>query len=215
MYTEPFLVENLSNIASFFLASKGPLYISAQVSDPEGVTIVSPQGALVVVLAVARDVVESVAGAACGEPHTDEGAEGVVAPLTLQTVVLARHTLVDILALTSLLLETHRTRILLRESLRAVTGVITLSVDANRVLRAVVSVVGTFVDVNAGDQEEVVARGTLLVTTAGLLSLADVGAHRIVAHLVRSGAGVERLLALVHVVTDVDQAVILETNRTD
>ena len=79
-------------------------------------------------------VVESVAGATGGEPHTEEGPQGVVTPLTLQTVVLARLTLVDVLALPSLLLETHWAGVVLGEILRVLTGVITLSVDTYRAL---------------------------------------------------------------------------------
>ena len=79
-------------------------------------------------------VVESVAGATGGEPHTEEGPQGVVTPLALQTVVLARLTLVDVLALPSLLLEAHWTRVVLGEILGVLTGVITLGVDTYRAL---------------------------------------------------------------------------------
>ena len=46
-------------------------------------------------------------------------------------------TLVDVLTLPSLLLETHWTRIVLGEILSAVTSVVSLSVDTYRALRAV------------------------------------------------------------------------------
>ena len=76
-------------------------------------------------------------------------------------------------------------------------------------------VVCTLVDVNASDEEEVVARRTVLVTTASLRRLANIGTDSVVTNLVWRGAGVERLLAFVHVVTDVDQSVVLETCRAD
>ena len=46
-------------------------------------------------------------------------------------------TLVDVLTLPSLLLETHWTRIVLGEILSVVTSVVSLSVDTYRALRAV------------------------------------------------------------------------------
>ena len=82
-------------------------------------------------------VVEGVAGATSGEPDTEEGAECVVAPLALQAVVFPSLTLVDVLTLPSLLLETHWTRIVLSEILSVVTRVVSLSVDTYRALRAV------------------------------------------------------------------------------
>ena len=94
------------------------------------------KSALVVVLALPGDVVERVAGATGGEPDTEEGAECVVAPLSLQTVVFPRLTLVDVLALPSLFLEPDRTRVVLGEILSAVTSVVSLSVDTYRALGA-------------------------------------------------------------------------------
>ena len=79
-------------------------------------------------------IVERVAGAAGGEPDTEEGSEGVVAPLALQTVVLPCLTLVDVLTLPVLLLETNWARVVLGEILRVLTSVITLSVDTYRAL---------------------------------------------------------------------------------
>ena len=81
-------------------------------------------------------IVERVAGPTGGEPDTEEGSEGVVAPLALQTVVLPCLTLVDVLTLPSLLLETNGTRVVLGEILSAVTSVVSLSVDAYRALGA-------------------------------------------------------------------------------
>ena len=81
-------------------------------------------------------VVESVAGAAGGEPHTEEGAECIVAPLTVQTAVFPGLALVDVLTLPSLLLETNWTRVVLGEILSAVTSVVPLSVDTYRALGA-------------------------------------------------------------------------------
>ena len=212
LYTKAVLVENLSNVAPFLLASEGSLDIPAQVARSESVTVVSSESTLVVVLALARHVVEGVAGAAGGEPDADEGAGSVVAPLALQTVVLTRHALVDVLALAALVLVPSRTRVL---HVKLLTGVVALSVHTDRVLGTVVSLLGTLVDVDAGDQEEGVPRGTLLVPAARLLDLTDVGADGVVTDLVRLGAGVERLLAFVHVVTDVDEGVVLEPNRAD
>ena len=137
-----------------------------------------------------------------------EGAERVVAPLALQTVVFSGLTLIDVLTLPSLLLEPSWTRIVLSEILRVLTGVVTLSVDTDRTLgtgyilernsasylRTVVGLVQTLVDINASDEEEVVARRTVLVTTASLRRLANIGADSVVTNLVWRGAGVERLL---------------------
>ena len=85
---------------------------------------------------ISPTVVESVASATGGEPHTLEGAECVVASLALQTVVFSGLTLIDVLTLPSLLLEPSWARIILSEILRVLTGVITLSVDAYRALGA-------------------------------------------------------------------------------
>ena len=87
-------------------------------------------------LAFPRIIVESVASATGGEPHTDKGPHGVIAPLALQTVVLPCLTLIDVLALPSLLLETNWTRVVLGEILSAVTSVVPLSVDTYRALGA-------------------------------------------------------------------------------
>ena len=77
-------------------------------------------------------------------------------------------------------------------------------------------VVCTLVDVNTSDKEEVVARRTFLLATAGLLRLANKGPNGVVANLVWGGAGVEGLLGtLVNIVTHVDQSVVLETHGTN
>ena len=56
-------------------------------------------------------------------------------------------------------------------------------------------VVYTLVDINTGDEEEVVARrAVLLLATARLLWLTNVGTDSVVANLVWGGAGVQGLL---------------------
>ena len=87
-------------------------------------------------LSACLTVVESVASATGGEPHTEEGPQCIVAPLTVQTVVFPGLALVDVLTLPSLLLETNWTRVVLGEILSAVTGVVPLSVDTYRALGA-------------------------------------------------------------------------------
>ena len=77
-------------------------------------------------------------------------------------------------------------------------------------------VVCTLVDVNTSDEEEVVARWTFLLATAGLLRLTNIGTNSVVANLVWGGAGVQGVLGtLVNIVTNVDQGVVLETHRTN
>ena len=77
-------------------------------------------------------------------------------------------------------------------------------------------VVCTLVDVNTSDQEEVVSRRTVLLATALLLSLTNIGTNSVVANLVWGGAGVQGVLGtLVNIVTNVDQGVVLETHRTN
>ena len=83
---------------------------------------------------ISPTVVEGVAGPTGGEPHTLEGTECVVTSLALQTVVFSGLTLIDVLTLPSLLLETHWTRVVLGEILGVLTGVVTLSVDTDRIL---------------------------------------------------------------------------------
>ena len=55
-------------------------------------------------------------------------------------------------------------------------------------------VVYTLVDINASDEEEVVSRGTLLLTTASLLRLTNIGTDCVVTNLVWRGAGVQEVL---------------------
>ena len=77
-------------------------------------------------------------------------------------------------------------------------------------------VVCTLVDVNTSDQEEVVSRRTVLLATALLLRLTNIGTNSVVANLVWGGAGVQGVLGtLVNIVTNVDQGVVLETHRTN
>ena len=59
LYTKAVLVENLSNVAPFLLASEGSLDIPAQVARSESVTVVSSESTLVVVLALVEDFVGS------------------------------------------------------------------------------------------------------------------------------------------------------------
>ena len=56
------------------------------------------------------------------------------------------------------------------------------------------SVVYTLVDINTSDEEEVVARRAVLLATARLLGLTNVGTDSVVANLVWGGAGVQGLL---------------------
>ena len=136
------------------------------------------QRALIVVLASAGVVVEGVSCAAGGVAYTGERAQRVVAPLRVQTVVLAALALVDVLAVSAVAAESVPGRAGKGGRLQGIASERSLLVDAGLCARrAPVAALSALIDVDANST---VARGVFVaVFGACALKRTDrIGANR-------------------------------------